>query len=376
MSVALTARNASLQDAVKMLTEQATQKLDMVLPMSAMQMQGGHVQITGVEPIVSESGVTLADGLYRPTEIGDSSVATKLGIPITYMRTLRSEAKHLPLMDENVNHWLRQTPDRKVLARTFRGTDEVGIFRMMGSERYRIMDNLDLTLAILDGLRDADIRIEVTQFDISERGMRFVLDAPDIAVYAPNLLRGYRDPITGNRSDVIHAGIAFANSETGFGAATAVPRFRVLACSNGMSITKDAIRNVHLGGKMDEGIVQWSDDTQAKSLELVRAQVRDAVTTFMDVAYMTRVISEMEEKAGVPISNPEKAIKVIQKRAGFTEVEAQGILSHFIGGGQPTAGGMMQAVTSFAQTIESPERAIEAEEKAMAVLDIAASLAK
>ena len=58
----------------------------------------------------------------------------------------------------------------------------------------------------------------------------------------------------------------------------------------------------------------------------------------------------------------------------FTEAEASGILDHFIKGGQVTAGGFMQATTSFAQTIASPDRAREMEDAGLRVLDIAASL--
>src|SRR5690554_8025350 len=50
-----------------------------------------------------------------------------------------------------------------------------------------------------------------------------------------------------------------------------------------------------------------------------------------------------------------------------------GILEHFIQGGQPTAGGVMHAVTSYAQTISDADRAYEIEERGMDALAFAAN---
>jgi hypothetical protein len=350
----------------------------MVVPFSALAAADGLILLDGVPIVMDDDGVTDPNGLYLPTRIGDDSLAARLNIPTPYMRRLR-EAPNVGLWDENVNHWLKRDPNRKVLIRLFTGTEagEEGIFRSMSSDRFKIMDNLDLLLAILGGLRDADIAFTVSGFNISERNMTFSVEAPDIRVAAETLLKGYRSPFTGQPATdnpFIHAGFQFGNSETGFGAGTLRSRAVVEVCSNGMTRDVDLFRQVHLGSKMDEGLVRWGDDTQEKALRLVTAQVRDTVQAFCSKEYLREWIESMEEKAGVAVTSPEKAIKVISKRAGFSETEAQGILSHFISGGQATAGGLMQAVTSFAQTIESPDRAVEVEGKGMDVLAIAASL--
>jgi hypothetical protein len=373
MPVKTEVRNASLQDAMTMLTEQAPHKCDVVLPFSALRADGGHIEVDGIEVVLSEDGVTDPNGLYLPTVVGDESIASRLGVPTQYMRRLR-EPGNIDLWDENVNHWLRREPSRKVLVRLFTPTDdtEPGIFRSMSSDRFKV-------LAILDGLRQGGIEFRVGGFDITERRLRLTVEAPAIKVAAESLLKGYRSPFTGNSAadmPFIHAGFAFSNSETGNGSLSLSPRAVVEVCTNGMTRNVDLFRAVHLGGRMDEGVVRWADDTQEKSLRLVTAQVRDTVQAFCSEDYLAEWVAALEEKAGVPVANPEKAIKVIARRAGFSETEAQGILSHFISGGQPTAGGFMQATTSFAQTIESPERAVEIEEAGEKVLSIAASLTK
>jgi hypothetical protein len=378
MPVQTEVRNATLEQAITMLTEQAAHKCDVVLPFSALRADGGHIEVDGVEVVLDSDGVTDPNGLYLPTAVGDESLAGRLGIPGPYVRRLR-EPGNISLWDENVNHWLRREPSRKVLVRLFTPTDdtEPGIFRSMSSDRFKMLDNLDTVLSILSGLREADIEFRVSGFDITERRLRMTVEAPAIRVAAETLLKGYRSPFTGQDASnlpFIHAGFAFGNSETGNGSLSASPRAVVEVCKNGMTRNIDLFRAVHLGSRLEEGVIRWADDTQEKALQLITAQVRDTVQAFCSEEYLTEWVASLEEKAGVAVANPEKAIKVIAKRAGFSETEAQGILSHFISGGQPTAGGFMQATTSFAQTIASPARAVEVEDKGEQVLAIAASL--
>lgn len=378
MAIATEARNASLQDAVALLTEQAAHKIDVVAPSAALRSTDGYLHIAGIEPVLSDEGVTMVDGIYRPTAVADEGFAARLSLPIGYLRRMR-DGDHTDLLDHNVNYWLEQEPSRTHMVRAFKPTagEPVGIMRALMSDKYKRLDNLDTMLAILSGLRAAGVKVDVRQFDITERRMRFVAEAPEVLAYAPALLKGYRwGGMSADDMPTISAGFAFSNSETGGGALTCTPRLVVQVCKNGLTVTKDVVRNVHLGGRLDEGIVQWSDATQEKSLALVTSQVTDAVTTFLNVEYVERTVAAMEEKAGVRIADPAGAVKVIAKRALFTETEAQGILASFIEGGQVTAGGMVQAVTAYAQQIESPERAVFVEEQAMAVLDLAAALAK
>jgi hypothetical protein len=140
-----------------------------------------------------------------------------------------------------------------------------------------------------------------------------------------------------------------------------------------MTITKDALRKVHLGSKMDEGVIRWSDDTNRKNVELVTSQAKDAVTTFCDVAYVEAKIAEIEEAAGVRVAEPTKVIEKVGKALAFTKDEQEGILGHFIQGGDITAGGVMNAVTSFAQTVLDPDRAGEIEEAGLPALSLAAA---
>ena len=81
---------------------------------------------------------------------------------------------------------------------------------------------------------------------------------------------------------MVFSGFMLTNSETGCGAFSLVPRLVAQVCDNGMTITRDAMRAVHLGERLDEGVVTWSGNTLDKTLALITAKTTDAVAAFLD----------------------------------------------------------------------------------------------
>jgi hypothetical protein len=172
-------------------------------------------------------------------------MADKLGIPSAYLRRLRAE--HLDLYDANVNGWLQRQPDRQLLVRTLRGRDagRDGIARAVLSGRYRFVDNLDVLLAVLDGIRTAGADVRVAKCDLTERRMYVQIASQSVAARAATLLDGYVSPFTGapgTDNPLVFAGFVLANSETGHGSFSITPRLIAQVCSNGYTITKDAAR--------------------------------------------------------------------------------------------------------------------------------------
>ncbi len=404
MTINLQARNATLTDLAMLLKEQQAMKLDFVTPLANVTAFNGQITVAGTS--VFDSGQ-----VFTPTAIADGHLASKLGIPPSYLKTLRETRPDL--YDANVNGWTQgwlptmefnRTGDhygadeRSVLIRSFINAgdpDAPGVLRAVLSERYGIIDNLDVLLAALDGVRNAGTEVDVLGCDLTESRMTIRVAAPSLLVHAPQLLAGYRSPFSGGavdheggrlrtvpqwaqdrygvNADGVAGGFVITNSETGGGAFTITPRLMVLTCTNGMMMTRDALRQVHLGGRLDEGVIEWSGDTQRKALELVTAQARDAVTTFLDQDYMTRAIERLTDKAVTPLAEPAKAIEFIGKQLAYSQEQQAGILDHFIRGGQTTAGGVLQAVTSYAQTVESPDTAYDLEASAVKAMELAAA---
>jgi hypothetical protein len=238
------------------------------------------------------------------------------------------------------------------------------------------MDNLDALMAILEGVEAAGIRVDIRGCDLTESRMYVRIRAEEIKGYAPTLLKGYRSPFSGAVGDenpTEFAGFEFSNSEVGAGALTLAPQLVVQVCDNGMTINKEIRREIHRGGQLSEGLIRWSDETRKKEVELIRSKTKDAVQTFLDVDYVTRTIATLEQTAGKPIESADKVVRTVGKKLAFSEEQISGILDHFIAGGQRTAGGVLQAVTSYAQTIASADLANEVEAQGIKAMELAAA---
>lgn len=388
-------RNATLTELATVLTEQAGARYDVVVPHTRLRYEGGNLIITGSDvPEITEHGVTPAapEVCLTPTEIFDGGIADRLGIPLKYLRRMRDGEKS-ELLDHNVNTWLAES-GKSWFIRGFKGEGEgCGVARAFLSDRFGALDNLDMLTAALKGVMNAGVNAEVVGADLSERRMQVRVVVPEIEALAPVLLNGYRTPLDDAdpgrtaqaeahgwlRPDdrpVVFAGFVIGNSETGGGAFTITPRIMVKVCRNGLVITKDAMRRTHLGSKMEEGQIEWSDETNRRTIDLVTSQATDAVKQFCTQSYVEAKIAEMEAEAGAEVA-PTMAADVITqvtKALSFSEEETAGVLGHFIKGGQLTAGGVMQAVTSFAQTIGDPDRAAAVEEAGVPALAAAAQL--
>jgi hypothetical protein len=142
---------------------------------------------------------------------------------------------------------------------------------------------------------------------------------------------------------------------------------------NGWKISTDEkVRKVHLGGRLEEGQIDWSNETRVKANELLRSQVKDAVGRFLSVEFLEEAVRELEKDAGVELSKPEETIKVISRELTYSKAEQEGILNMFIKGGMPTSGGVGQAVTAFSQTIEDPDRAFDFNSTAQRAMQLSA----
>jgi hypothetical protein len=114
-------------------------------------------------------------------------------------------------------------------------------------------------VTVLQGIRDAGVDVQITQCDLTETRMYVVVKCDAIGAYAPELLANYTSPFSGNRgadNPLVHAGFVISNSETGHGRSTITPRLTVKICTNGLTITKDALSATHLGARMADGVMR------------------------------------------------------------------------------------------------------------------------
>jgi hypothetical protein len=436
-------RNADLTDVLAILQEQRARRLDVVVRHPMIDAHGGRLLVRAGESTqwMTDEGVTSAAGLYLPTAVGDEGLAKLLGIDGGYLKKLRGLGR-TDLWDVNVGGMLhgavseeaftwdeaageRVPPfapyDNAILLRLLKGDDSVdGVLRAALSPRYKIIDNLDVLLAVMDGLRKAGVEAVPDVSDLTDRRMHVRFSVPGIAAYAENLLAGYRSPFDGpggveragnggrpgmklevghfgagaealarglaaakregkdyppGQEPIVFAGLKVTNSDVGEGARSIAPEIVVQICGNRLTLTAAADRAVHLGSQKDEGVIEWSAETMEKELALITAQAADAVQTFLTPEWFFGKVAEIEALAGAPVARPEQVIKDVSKAALFTKAEEADILAHFLRGGAYTAGGVANAVTSVSQTLVSADRAAELDAKAMDVMAHAARLA-
>jgi hypothetical protein len=433
-STTLTARNATADDLVRILQEQKARKLDVVVPATSMRSKNGLVQVKNADPVISEDGVTSTTGSYRPTAIFDEGLSAKLEIPRAYLRRLRDSGR-TDLIDGNVNGLLhgrtrkieanyadpslpsgeRQAPgnivaahtevihqpdDRAFLLRLFKGDEpgSEGVARAMLSDRYGItMDNLDILTAVMDGIQAAGQKPVVRVTDLSERAMRVRFEFPDRNATAPGLAGGYRSPFDGGAvtragafdqmrqqygahhifsdkdAPMAFLGFDLRNSETGGGAYTLSPVVEIVKCTNGWTLTKEGIRKVHLGARLQQGNVQASAETARRAGALVVSETTDAVSQWLSEGWLEGQIAALTDKASKEITSASTTVPAIVTGLGFSDDEAKGVLDLFILSGQPTAGGIANAVSAFAQTVEDVDRAYEIELATVPALEAAAA---
>jgi hypothetical protein len=423
MSVIATApdtlRNADLPTLAAALNDQRTRAVDLVVPARSILFRRNALIVDGVEPMLSENGVTEVNGLYLPTRVALEGISAKLKFPLEFAGRCRTMlhmdvADGRTLFDVNVNRLLQAQPlDARYLVRLLKSADGApggdgadGVMRALLSDRFRCIDNFDVVLAALRGMTEAGITDPIIEADLTERRMIVKVGVPQIATLAPKLLEGYRSPFGGHDASVVRrdgregglggwtpervanasrgegqtiegggetvfAGFVISNSEVGGGGFNITPRLVIRLCNNGLTIAAEALKRVHLGAQMDAGVVDWSEETARRNLALVASQTADAVRKFISPDYLNAKVAELEADAATPLTDAQTVIATVSKSLGFSEVEATNILAHFIQGGQMTAGGVMQAVTSAAQLHEDGDDAWAMEAKGIPAMHAA-----
>lgn len=148
-------------------------------------------------------------------------------------------------------------------------------------------------------------------------------------------------------------------------------------CGNGMVMSAHGSRRAHLGARRDgdDGVVTWSEATTAKTLELISSRTADAVASHLDADYVDRMVRYLEAAAGVPVTDPDTTIKVAATKLRIPESLQTDLLAHFHAGDARTAGGIMHAITSVAQTLPDADAAHELESVAVQAMRLAAATA-
>lgn len=355
-------KQMTLQELATELQKQNIIKRDFVVPASMLRFQNGELVIVGnkhnsVSEILNAAGIATDDSTtYKTTDSFDRQIAAKLEIPMPYFKRMREliSDTNAPsdILDKNVNEWLKRW-NGNFLIRTFENADDnTYIARAFLGDRYRMLDNIDILFSALDAIKRSGVRLEIESCDLTDTRMYVRFICPDVVIQSPELLKNYRVP-NGRRApegdNGIMAGFILSNSETGHGSTFIAPRLVVNACSNGMVFKQDSQRHVHLGGRLQEtNAIDWSANTREKNIQLIMAQIGDAITTYLNPEYLGKSIDALVNEGQTKIENPVDAITNVARDLMFSDDSQKQLLSYFMTGGDYTGFGVVQAITYFA----------------------------
>jgi hypothetical protein len=274
-------------------------------------------------------------------------VANDVGIPKRYFDRMRADAPDL--FRENVHHWLRNEPERRLI-RGLRPTegesDPVG--RAWLSDRYRRLDNIEIARTLLPEFESLDTEVVFHNAAVTEQ--RLYLRATFPAMEAEVKV-----------GEPIRWGVELRNSEVGAGAFAINAFVLTLVCTNGMVASRELSAR-HVGRRLDEEGI-FAAETLAADDSAFWLAARDTLRAAISEARFEEVVARLRETTtGEKVARPIAASEMLAQRFSLSEEEREAVLLAFASSGDMSQWGMLSAVTNAAQGRESFDRRVEMEE--------------
>ena len=333
-----------------------------------------------ISPVMMHDKVRTETGYMGPMRLmrkAEENLSAKLNVPIKYHDMIRDG--HSDIYHYTFNRLL-QRGGKKFMFRTFApgsefidyeddyadiGTDQIFAVRSILSDRYKRIENLDVMNVVLETLTEMKADVDIEKASVTENRLFVDVVHRDVHHF-PEFLEGYRNPNSGRSDTGVISGFSIRNSETGDGRFQIVPRALVLACSNGMTIRKDALARTHLGSRISETGIIWSEETHHKEMDLIIAQTRDAVKTFLSPEYIGQKISDLLQYRK-ELEHPVGTAHHLGSALGFDEERTEYLLESLFKSNDLTTTGAFHAATWVAQGV-SIEDQYEVEEAAYQLL--------
>jgi len=265
------------------------------------------------------------ENLYPITKPCHNQIAERLEIPVRYYTKMEDEAPEL--LVENVNTWLKRN-SKEVFIRGLGNS-----VRAFLSDRYRVIDHLDVLLCSLNELQAHEVEFEDCYLSETELNLKV----------RSNQLKDF----VRHKDDLIIGGLLLVNSETGHRALRVEPRMFRVQCANGMIIEELMTRQIHLGNGNDEfdEIVYLS----------IRRSIKELFGRFGEIIQILRETTEIK------VNNLQRVINNVVEHYRLSEEQKENILIGF--GAEPEYDkyGIANAVTRAARNEENWEKSLELE---------------
>lgn len=286
------------------------------------------------------------------TELARDQLLGHCEIPVKYAEACAK--KHPKLLDYNINEWM-SVLNKRLFIRELDGN-----CRALLSDKYRPLDNYDVAESVLPALMNSGAKIESCEVTPTKLYIKAVTDkvGGDIGV-----------------NDIVQAGLSLTNSEVGKGRLEVRPLIYRKVCANGMIVAKDfGFARNHIGSRYkgdNEAEMFLRDETQTAQDKVFWMQVRDLLDGFFQSSNFEKIIAKFKASKDEPIERDlEGVIEVTTKRFSLNESEGRGILHQLIQERDNTKFGLINAVTAYAQTVDSYDRATDLEQLGGSILEL------
>ncbi len=276
-------------------------------------------------------------------------LAEHTGVPMRYAERMATEQPDL--LSANINRWLQHAPARRLVRMA---EDHV---RAVLSDRYKVVDNYDLAFLLAD--RAQAHGAQVIACSLTEERMYVRLTVPDAAQEI-------------RAGDHVVPGLLAANSEVGSGAFSVEPYVYRLLCQNGL-VGEASLYRVHLGGRMEAGAIDYQADTQQAAARAFFLQARDVVDSTFDPAALGVVIQRLRGATTAPVLEPARVLARHADALDLPEDRRNALLLAFGQQADPTAYGLIQAITATAREAGTEEEQVRLERYAGALLSAPAA---
>lgn len=296
-----------------------------------------------------------ADHVWRLHRHALQQVSERASVPMTYTNHLSAgEPWQRELLADIFTRTYRQSSRRHLIrAVPLDHNRELLEARGFLSDRFRRLDARPLLEAFVDAAR-------------SYGAVPYDGVATDIRVHLKAMLPRLFEPFSG---EYIGLGIEWSNSD--YGAARLMVRAFILRlmCVNG-AVTEDLMREVHLGGRLPEDIV-FSQQTYQKDTETMVLATGDVVKAALGDGVQDRLLNSVNAA-----NEREVSVKDLKTRlaSALSKDELRRVEEAFTGPDVVnlppgnTAWRASNALSWVAQTVEDPERRLDFERYAGALL--------
>jgi hypothetical protein len=184
-----------------------------------------------------------------------------------------------------VNTWLKEK-SKEVFIRGLGNS-----IRAFFSEKYRVIDHLDVLDCSLNELQAHEAEVEDCYLSETEMNLKV----------KSNQLKEF----VRHKDDLIIGGLLLVNSETGHRALRVEPRIFRIKCTNGMVIEELTTRQIHLGNENDE-----FDEMVYLS---IRRAIRELFGRFGEIIHVLRETTEIK------VRNPQRVINNVVEHYRLSE---------------------------------------------------------